>query len=108
MGTRHVFNNTQESISRVLSHLKSNTSIQNRISNLCHGTSHKKTGRNNTNHGSKWKDGLNKVGEELIGCHSNSNGGKDNLIKFGIVNWENHVKNEMKSHDAIKQVVTLD
>mmetsp|Transcript_15867 Transcript_15867/g.23954 ORF Transcript_15867/g.23954 Transcript_15867/m.23954 type:complete len:237 (+) Transcript_15867:389-1099(+) len=73
--------------------LQIHTSTQDRFSDLCHGTSHKKAGRHNTNHRSEGKDGLDNLWEKLIGCHPNCNGSKDNLnSRLGNscgINWDN-------------------
>ena len=76
---------TSDQQDTLCTHLQTNASIKNGFSYLCYGTCHEKAGRNNTNYGSKGKDGLYDFGEELVGCHTQENGSKDNLSLRRIV-----------------------
>jgi hypothetical protein len=60
-------------------YLQTNSSTHDWSSNLCHGTCNEEASRDDTYHRSEGKDGLNKPRGELIGCHSNGDGSKDDL-----------------------------
>lgn len=53
--------------------------IDDGFGNLGDGTGDQKTGGNNTDNGGEWKDGLDELGEEFVGSHTDGNGSQDNL-----------------------------
>ena len=62
-------------------YLQGPSSIHDRLSNLGNSTCNQKTSGNNTNNRCEGKNLLDKVGEELVGCHTDSNRGQNNLYE---------------------------
>ena len=60
-------------------YLQLQSGVHDRISDLGNGTSNEETSGDNADYGSKGKDLLDKVGEELVGRHTDGDGCQDHL-----------------------------
>jgi hypothetical protein len=77
---------SQQMPNKTMTYLQRPSSIDDRLGNLSDGTGNQKTSGSNTNDWGEWKNLLDKVGEEFVGRHTDSNRCQNNLYSKKMEN----------------------